>query len=99
LRSLGHEGRRAPSHGLLTSHYRCQCPVSDVSRICPSERNLRVLRVDLPVGSQLSDRPLFNAAGEAVAILVGSPNTKDSTSFALALDGIDELMARAGVDR
>jgi molecular chaperone DnaK len=65
-----------------------------------SERNLRVLRVDLSAGSQLSDRPLFNAAGEAVAILVGSPNTKDDgTSFALALDGIDELMARAGLDR
>lgn len=65
-----------------------------------SERNLRVLRVDLPVGSQLSDRPLFNAAGEAVAILVARPNTKDDgTSFAVAFDGIDELMVRAGLDR
>jgi hypothetical protein len=43
---------------------------------------------------------LFNEAGEAIALLLARPNTtEDGTSFAVAFDGVDELMARTGLDR
>ncbi|HEY5151388.1 MAG TPA: hypothetical protein VIJ23_16535, partial [Mycobacterium sp.] len=66
-----------------------------------SEQNPLVIRVELPARSRPSDCALFNASGEAIAVpgvvpttKGGDPNAKDdSISFAITLDGADELLS------
>jgi molecular chaperone DnaK len=63
-----------------------------------SDQQLRVLRVELPVtAAQRRDLALFNAAGEAVALLLGAAEgAEHDTAFALALDGIGDLLRGRG---